>query len=162
MDRTSILVTQGKASVVHFFRVKQNECSAQTGAVQGCRYFNRSTDMASKKPMATTGPVAAAMLGLAASAGPSSAATVDEISYASEVNTCIAEIRDHLDYRDASRVRHDVVIVKRRLVGYAIRIDTRIFPELGEQAVREYATFCIANGDHKPLKFEISETDAGI
>jgi len=99
------------------------------------------------------------VLGLSSQA---SAATVDEIKYNSEVKACVAEIQDHVNYDNASRVRHDVVLVKRKLVGYAMKIDTSIYTESADDATREYATYCVVNGNHKPLKFEISEIDAGV
>jgi len=108
---------------------------------------------------ATLATVAAiTVLGLSMQA---SAATVDEIKYDSEVKSCVAEIRGHVNYDDASRVRHDVVLVKRKLVGYVMRIDTSIYTESADDATREYATYCVVNGNHKPMKFEISEIDAG-
>jgi len=99
-----------------------------------------------------------ATLGFAAQAV---ATSVDEVKYDSEVKSCIAEIRDHVDYADASRVRHDVVLVKPKLVGYVMRIDTSIYTEAAGGPSHEYATYCVVNGDHKPLKFEISKTGAG-
>jgi hypothetical protein len=80
---------------------------------------------------------------------------VDEIKYRSEVRSCVDEIRGRIDFGDASRVRHDVILVKEKLVGYAMRIDTAIYTDPDGPAVREYATYCVVNGDHKPLKFEI-------
>ncbi len=101
---------------------------------------------------------AIAILALSAQAN---GATIDEIIYASEVKSCVAEIRDHVNYGDAERVRHDVVLVKRKLLGYAMKIDTSIYTESAAEATREYATYCVVNGDHKPLKFEISQTGNG-
>ena len=98
------------------------------------------------------------MLGLAASAN---AAKVDEIKYDSEVKSCVAEIRNHVSYADARRVRHDVTLVKPKLVGYVMRIDTSIYTESAAAPEREYATYCVVNGNHKPLKFEISENADG-
>jgi len=98
------------------------------------------------------------VLGFSTQAG---AATVDEIKYNNEVQACVAEIRDHVTYDDASRVRHDVVLVKRKLVGYAMKIATSVYTEPAGDATREYATYCVVNGNHKPMKFEISEIDAG-
>ena len=97
-------------------------------------------------------------LGLAAQA---SAANVDEIKYDSEVKSCVAEIRTHVSYADANRVRHDVTLVKPKLVGYVMRIDTSIYTEAAGTPAREYATYCVVNGNHKPLKFEISEIADG-
>ncbi len=102
--------------------------------------------------------VALTVLGLSAHAA---AATVDEIKYNREVRSCVAEIRDHVNYDGAARVRHDVVLVKPKLVGYVMKIDTAIYPERAGQPTREYATYCVVNGNHKPLKFEIVESDGG-
>ena len=96
------------------------------------------------------------VLGLAAQA---SGATVDEIKYDSEVKSCVAEIRNHVSYAGASRVRHDVTLVKPKLLGYVMKIDTSIYTEAAGTPQREYATYCVVNGNHKPLKFEISEAD---
>lgn len=99
-----------------------------------------------------------ATLGFSAQA---SAANVDEIKYNSEVKSCVAEIRNHVSYADASRVRHDVTLVKPKLVGYVMTIDTSIYTDAAGAPEREYATYCVVNGNHKPLKFEISETIDG-
>ena len=95
-------------------------------------------------------------LGLALGA---SAATVDEIKYDNEVRSCVAEIRNHVSYKNASRVRHDVTIVKPKLVGYVMEIETTIYTGSEDAAPREYATYCVANGNNKPLKFEISSVN---
>ena len=98
------------------------------------------------------------MLGLAVQ---SNAATIDEIKYDSEVKSCVAEIRNHVSYADASRVRHDVTLVKPKLVGYVMKIDTSIYTNEADAPEREYATYCVVNGNHRPLKFEISEAVDG-
>lgn len=110
--------------------------------------------MMKSKQLATL--VLAASLGLALHA---SAATVDEVKYDNEVRSCVAEIGNHVNYDGASRVRHDVTLVKPKLVGYVMKIDTTIYAESAEAAPREYATFCVVNGNNKPLKFEISSAD---
>ncbi|HSG58398.1 MAG TPA: hypothetical protein VLA06_02620 [Woeseiaceae bacterium] len=99
--------------------------------------------------------VSIAALGFATHAG---AASVDEVKYDGEVRSCVAEIRNHVDYAGASHVRHDVVLVKPKLLGYVMRIDTAIYTETEGGPVREYASYCVVNGNHRPLKFEISET----
>lgn len=102
--------------------------------------------------------IAIAALGFVSQAG---AASVDEVKYASEVRSCVAEIGNHVSYAGADHVRHDVVLVKPKLVGYVMKIDTAIYTEVADSPSHEYATYCVVNGDHKPLKFEISETVAG-
>lgn len=102
--------------------------------------------------------IAIAALGITMQAG---AATVDEVKYVTEVKACVAEIGNNVDYADASRVRHDVVLVKPKLVGYVMKIDTAIYTESAGEPAREFATYCVVNGNHKPLKFEISEAVNG-
>ena len=108
------------------------------------------------KQLATLALAATGMFGVSAGA---SAATVDEIKYGSEVRSCVAEIGNHLSYEGASRVRHDVTLVKPKLVGYVMKIGTTVYPESADEDTREYATYCVVNGNHKPLKFEISAAD---
>ena len=73
-----------------------------------------------------------------------------------EVNSCIAAVREHLDYADATRVRHDIKAIERRTVGYTLKIDTSLYGEAEEQAIRAYATTCVVNGANQPLKFTIA------
>jgi len=112
--------------------------------------------MSKAKQLVTLAIIASGTFGTAADAAASS---VDEIKYDSEVRSCVAEIGNHLNYDDASRVRHDVTLVKPKLVGYVMKIDTTIYTGSADAAPREYATYCVVNGNHKPLKFEISSAD---
>jgi hypothetical protein len=98
---------------------------------------------------------AAALLVLA---GPVSAAQGNWAEIQTEINSCVAAVADHANYSDASRVRHDIVNVKERTVGYKLTIQTSIFTENNDVAIREYATSCVVNGKHAPMKFVISET----
>ncbi len=92
--------------------------------------------------------------------GPAAASDNDKLAYASEVKTCIAEVRDHANYEGATRVLHTVVITKRTLIGYVFAIDTSVYTESDDTAVREYASYCVAKGDDKPVKFRIDEISA--
>jgi hypothetical protein len=98
------------------------------------------------------------MIGLFAVAGSAAAATVAESGLESEVNSCVAEVRERLDYSDATRVRHDIVAIERRTVGYKLKIDTSVYGEAEGEAIRAYAATCVVNGNNKPLQFTISET----
>ncbi len=97
------------------------------------------------------------LTGLFVIASPAMAATVAESGVEHEVNSCVAEVRDRLDYTDAAKVRHDVHAIERRKVGYTLRISTSLFDEGEEQVIRAYAATCIVNGDNPPLSFEIKE-----
>jgi glutathione synthase/RimK-type ligase-like ATP-grasp enzyme len=107
-----------------------------------------------------------ASIGLAATGifligGQAVASDVDRIAYDSEVKSCVVEIGDHANYENATRVRHTVLDVRRRLNGYILAIDTAVFTQSNEVATREYVTVCSARGDSKPFRFNISETGTG-
>ena len=48
----------------------------------------------------------AAAITLLTIGGPAAASYNGKIAFESEVNSCIAEINDHANYNDATRVRH--------------------------------------------------------
>ena len=84
----------------------------------------------------------------------------DAIAFNSEIHSCVDAVADHANYSDASRVQHTVVKAERAFLGYALTIDTAVFAASDDDvAIRYYATYCVANGRNKPLKFRISEVD---
>jgi hypothetical protein len=93
--------------------------------------------------------------------GQAVAADEDRVPFNSEVKSCVVEIGDHADYEDATRVRHTVLDVRRRLNGYVLAIDTAVYTESDDVATREYESICTARGNGKPFRFSISETSAG-
>lgn len=97
------------------------------------------------------------LIGLFVMAGMVNASSVVDTGLEDEVNACIAEVREHLNYSDATRVSHYVIAIERRTVGYTMSIDTSVFGKAEGEAIRNYATTCVVNGNHKPLQFEISE-----
>jgi len=97
------------------------------------------------------------LAGLYVAASPANAATASESGVEHEVNSCVAEVRDHVNYTDASKVRHDVHAIERRKVGYTLKISTSLFGENEKQVIRAYAATCVVNGDNPPLSFEIRE-----
>ena len=92
-------------------------------------------------------------------AGLASAAS-QKSPYASEVESCVAEVSRHANYDQATRVRHTVVIVKETRMRFVFTIDTSVFTDSTETAAREYTTFCVARGDGTPLKFRIKHSSA--
>ncbi len=100
---------------------------------------------------------AAATITLLIFGGPAAASDNIKPAYASEVKTCIAEVGDHANYDDANRVLHMVVKTKNTFVGYVLTIDTSVFTNSDAIAVREYASYCVAKGDDKPVKFRIED-----
>jgi len=94
---------------------------------------------------------------LYAFASPAGAATVAESGVEQEVTSCVAEVRDRLDYNGATHVKHDIVAIERRKVGYTLKISTSVFGQDEDEIIRAYAAECIVNGNNKPLAFNISE-----
>ena len=102
--------------------------------------------------------VSLTLAGLFMLAAPVQAATVEESGVADEVNACVAEVRDRVDYSEAARVRHDVTAIERRTVGYTLKISTSVFGEAESEVIRAYAATCVVNGDNPPLSFEMAES----
>lgn len=98
------------------------------------------------------------LVGLLGIAGHAGAASAAETGLEDEVNACIAEVRERLDYSDATGVHHYVTAIERRTVGYTMSIDTSVYGKTEGEMIRAYATTCVVNGKHKPLQFRISET----
>lgn len=96
--------------------------------------------------------------------GNAAAADNGKLEFDSEVRSCVAEVANHANYDDATRVQHLVVKVRRqpgigpRLGdGYVLTINTSVFTDSDEVAVREYASYCVARGDDTLVKFRINE-----
>jgi hypothetical protein len=94
-------------------------------------------------------------------AGLASAAEGSWQEIETEINSCVSAIAEQANYDDATHVRHNVVGVKERTVGYKLTIETSIYSDNGDAAIREYATSCVVNGNNAPMKFSISESDVG-
>ncbi len=101
----------------------------------------------------------AAAITLLTIGGPAAASDNDKLAYDS-VESCVAEVGDHANYNDATRVRHTVVKVQQTSIGVVFRIGTLVFTDSDEIAIRKYASYCIAKGDDKPVKFRIREISA--
>lgn len=74
-----------------------------------------------------------------------------------EIRSCVATVGEQASYDDATRVRHAVTDVKERTVGYKLTIETSLYNEASETAIRAYATSCVVNGKNVPMQFAISE-----
>ena len=111
--------------------------------------------MKNSKIFGTSTLIAAALL---ATAGTATAAPAGWAEIQTEINSCVAVVAEHANYTDADRVRHAVVDVKERTVGYKLTIETSIYSDSADTAIREYATSCVVNGNHTPMKFEINES----
>ena len=86
----------------------------------------------------------------------------DNTAYAfdREVKSCIAEINDRANYEGAKRVRHTVVPLKNTFIGRVLTIETTVFSDSDESALRAYTSYCVAKGAEKPVKFKITEKSA--
>ena len=98
-----------------------------------------------------------AVLGLTFVGYSASAADFADIGLEHEVNACVAEVRDHADLTDAVRLRHDIVAIERRIVGYTLNISTSVYGAAEADAIRAYAATCVVNGNNKPLQFTINQ-----
>jgi hypothetical protein len=76
------------------------------------------------------------------------------------IRSCIDELGQYADYSDASQVRHEVVVTKRRSLGHQLDIQTSVYSD-DDNAIRAYATRCIVYRANKPFRFDVSETDTG-
>lgn len=114
--------------------------------------------MSKTKALATLGLAAA---GLFFFGGQAAASDSVGIPFGRELEACVAEIGDYANYEDATRVRHLVSEVRRRVNGYVLSIDTSVYTDTGDVATREYVTLCLARGDARPARFRISETGSG-
>jgi hypothetical protein len=94
-------------------------------------------------------------------AGQAVASNQGGYEFDNEIEACVAEVGEHANYGDAVRVQHKIVKVKRALLGYALTIDTAVYSESDDAAIRAYATYCVANGNNKPLRFRIRESESG-
>lgn len=94
-------------------------------------------------------------------AAPVAANKYEQAALDKEIKSCIAEVASHANYDDASQVRHEIVVTKRRTVGHKLSIETSIYSDSSDEVIRAYATKCIVYRDNKPVRFSINETDTG-
>lgn len=101
--------------------------------------------------------LAATLAGTMVMAGQAAAAQQEWTEIDAEIQSCVATVAENANYADATRVRHAVVDVKERTVGYKLTIETSLYNEKSDAAIREYATSCVVNGNNTPLQFAISQ-----
>ena len=102
----------------------------------------------------------ASIIAIPAFAAPVAANKYEQAELDQEVRSCIAELGQQADYSDASEVRHEIVVTKRKTLGHRLDIETSVFAD-GDEAIRAYATRCIAYRDNKPFRISVSESDTG-
>ena len=108
------------------------------------------------KKIATT----MALLGLLFSASAAADPLFPKVAPQSTVDLCVSQIAGHADYTGATRVRHEVESRERRSIGHELRIDTRVFGDVKDEVIREYATTCAVGHSQRPLTFRIREIEA--
>lgn len=79
-----------------------------------------------------------------------------------EIRSCIDELGNHADYTDANQVRHEIVVTKRRTLGHKLKIQTSVYTDSADSAIRAYTTTCVVYRDNKPVRIKVSERDAGV
>ena len=100
-----------------------------------------------------------AVLGLLFSASAAADPLFPQVAPQSTVDHCVSQIAGHADYTGATRVRHEVESRERRSIGHELRIDTRVFGDVEDEVIREYATTCAVGHSQRPLTFRIREID---
>lgn len=73
----------------------------------------------------------------------------------SSIQQCVAQIGKQADYSNAGRVLHVVESKERRVSGYSIKIDTRVFDSDSGELVREYATYCAVASNSEMRAFKL-------
>jgi len=105
--------------------------------------------------------LAVSFAAIPAFAAPVTSNKYEQAELDQEIRSCIDEIRNHANYADANQVRHEIVVTKRRTVGHKLDIQTSVFTDSADGAIRAYATKCVVYRDNKPVRIKVSEKDAG-
>ena len=104
-------------------------------------------------------------LALSLSAAPVLAATAtskyEQAEIDQEIASCIAELANHANYDDATEVRHEIEITKRRTIGHKLNIRTSVYSDSDDDVIRAYASRCVVYRDNKPVRFRTSELGNG-
>jgi len=77
-----------------------------------------------------------------------------------QIQTCVAEMRKHLDYGDAARVVHWISdIDQRNLVEMVIKIKTAVYSEVGDEMPATYTASCVTGtmGDLVDFRLDAEE-----
>ncbi len=107
------------------------------------------------KTLATMVATAVILIGGTAANGAPLATTYDE-----EVRSCIAQMAEHANYDDATRVRHTIVLLEETRLRYKFTIGTSVFTDSDDTAARRYDALCVVLGGGAPLKFRVKAESA--
>ena len=79
-----------------------------------------------------------------------------------QVGSCVSEIAKHADYDDASRAVHWIdKLTQKNLLEIEIRIETTVYAESGDLAIRRYETSCLIAGKGSLVDFRIDTIELG-
>ena len=106
--------------------------------------------------------LAVSLAAVPAFAAPVASNKYEQVELDQEIRSCIDEIGNYANYADASQVRHEIVVTKRRTVGHKLDIQTSVYTDSSDGAIRAYATKCVVYRDNKPVRIKVSATDAGV
>lgn len=80
--------------------------------------------------------------------------------YDEEVRSCVEQMGEHANYDDATRVRHNIVLLEESRLRYKFTIGTSVFTDSDDTAARKYKALCVVYGGGTPLKFRFSSETA--
>ena len=92
-------------------------------------------------------------IGITALSTPAYSINAD-LSYDTEFKSCVAELANQIDMKDAIRLQHVISKTDQTRIGYTLRFDTSVFSANEES---RYSVYCVAKGENAPVKFEVKE-----
>lgn len=108
-----------------------------------------------------TAIAAAALVSILAWSASAARASDERLPYASEIESCIDTVDEHLELANARHVRHLVSGADRRDIGYALTIETTVRYGDGSGVIeKRYEAYCVARGTNDPSTFRIEEIEA--
>lgn len=99
----------------------------------------------------------AVAVAVVATAAPTQVFASNELKFASELDSCVAAVNQHVNYDAAARVRHTIALLKKAGNGYVMRINTAVYADNATSPSGEYQAYCVAKGIAAPVKFRIKE-----
>lgn len=78
-----------------------------------------------------------------------------QVPWETEVRSCVAQVNEHVNRDDATRIRHNVVLLEETRLKYRFSIGTTVFTGAEENVARRYTAYCVVLGDGTPVSFSI-------
>lgn len=95
--------------------------------------------------------------GIALIGGSIAKAEPSQVPWETEVQACVAQINERVDRADATRIRHNVVLLEETRLKYRFSIGTSIYTGTDDIAARKYTAYCVVLGDGTPVSFSIKD-----